>query len=268
VQTRPNATAELNCVQQVPAQTILATISNNSLAFHPIVDNLTIVDSIRTTIADGRAARVPVLIGSNEGEAQIAFSLLASQIDGEILSLTKCSETSLNLLNTILSPDTLIPNALAKAFTNYQFTCPTRAFPQYLAQNGYKVWRYYFSATFSNTNAGYSDAESYHSSELPLIFGTYPTWDLSEDEAVLSEKMQTAGENFVKNAKGGSLGLRLGTMWPQFVGGSVDKPLDFSEDDIIGIANGPDYLGVVKEASVDTACLLHPAFWKYAEAYY
>jgi hypothetical protein len=53
-----------------------------------------------------------------------------------------------------------------------------------------------------------------------------------------------------------------------FVGGTVDNPLNGSVFDIESIANRPDYLGTVKELNVDTPYLLHPAFWKYAEASY
>lgn len=56
------------------------------------------------------------------------------------------------------------------------------------------IWRYYFNATFPNTEIeGYG---VYHSAELPLVFGPFEASSATTEELQLSSVMQTAWADF------------------------------------------------------------------------
>ena len=70
------------------------------------------------------------------------------------------------------------------------------------ASLGIPTWRYYFNASFSNTQA-YPQLGVFHSSEIPLIFQTYPKPNTTTQEFALSSFMSGAWARFAKNPAAG-----------------------------------------------------------------
>jgi carboxylesterase 2 len=259
-----NPQAEYNCVVKAGAAKIENIITSNSFHFPPVIDSSTCPTTITTNIVAGNSARVPVLIGSNSGESQIAFSALGAVTQDTLLTFIEYLYPGSNANGPIATqiaklfgnlPDT----ALARAFTDYEFTCPTRAFSQYLHQQGYQVWRYFFSATFENTDLGYANPGAYHGSEIPLVWGTYPTKNATGDEPLLSNTMQQAWADFARNAKAdnGVGPASASLIWPQFVGGTQNLPYsNFNTEDLESFANGP-ITTPVAEKIADANCALY-----------
>lgn len=124
-------------------------------------------------------------------------------------------------------PPALIPNILAAypagknnlytpydiasaIFTDYIFQCTAALYANATAAIGVPTWRYYFNASFTNTQA-YPDLGVYHSSEIPLVFRTYAKPGTTTQESALSQYMQTAWARFAKNPVGGPGWNRVGT---------------------------------------------------------
>src|SRR3954453_22931023 len=61
----------------------------------------------------------------------------------------------------------------SRVFTDHTYTCTTPALAKTANKASYKVWRYYFNASFPNTQP-FPGAGVWHTSEIDLIFGTYP----------------------------------------------------------------------------------------------
>jgi hypothetical protein len=70
------------------------------------------------------------------------------------------------------------------------------------ASVGIPSWRYYFNASFPNTQI-FEGLGVYHSSENSLIFGTYPFANSTTQQVALSRFMQGAWARFAKNPLGG-----------------------------------------------------------------
>lgn len=70
------------------------------------------------------------------------------------------------------------------------------------------TWRYYYNDSFPNIRPdGYpDDLGSYHTSDLSLIWGTYPSEGATEREAELSAVIQAAWAGFVRDPWGSGPG--------------------------------------------------------------
>lgn len=68
------------------------------------------------------------------------------------------------------------------------------------------TWRYLFNASFPNTQPAAAqgvDLKAYHTSEIALIFGTYPSANTTSQEVTLGKFMRAAWANFAKNPTAG-----------------------------------------------------------------
>jgi len=82
------------------------------------------------------------------------------------------------------------------------FRCLTKLWSDAFVTSGIKsVYRYTYGATFANLQP-FPNMGAYHGSELPIVFGTFNASTTTAEEAKLSQSLQTAFANFVKNPKG------------------------------------------------------------------
>lgn len=91
---------------------------------------------------------------------------------------------------------------IAQIFTELFFQCPQALWANDTAAAGIPAWRYYFNASFANTQA-FPDLGVYHSSEISLVFRTYPMVNTTVQEYALSQFMQGAWAKFAINPQGG-----------------------------------------------------------------
>jgi hypothetical protein len=78
------------------------------------------------------------------------------------------------------------------------------------ASIGIPTWRYYFNASFSNTQA-FPQLGAYHASEIPLVFRAYRKANTTTQEYALSSFMQGTWARFAKNPLAGPGWNAVGT---------------------------------------------------------
>lgn len=93
-------------------------------------------------------------------------------------------------------------DAISAVITDFTFQCPAALWANATASVGIPTWRYYFNASFSNTQA-YPQLGTYHASEIPLVFRTYQRANTTTQEYALSSFMQGAWARFAKNPLAG-----------------------------------------------------------------
>ena len=74
------------------------------------------------------------------------------------------------------------------------------------ATAGIPAWRYLFNATFPNTQPAAAlgvNLGAYHSSEIPIVFGSFPQAGATAQEVELSKFVSGAWSPFAKNPEGG-----------------------------------------------------------------
>lgn len=181
---------QLSCLQTVDWRLLQSATSNytaSTAAFAPKRDNNTVFDASQYTAlsASGQFARLPVLIGNNLNEG----SLLVALSPG-------------------ISPDLI---------TKFGFQCPAGSVSA--ARQNYSIpsWQYLYLGKFPNLNppelASYG---VYHSSEIPMVFGTYNVSTVnataSQAEIDASRAIQGGWAAFARNPASGL--TQYG--WPQY----------------------------------------------------
>jgi len=101
---------------------------------------------------------------------------------------------------------------ISQIFTEYFFQCTQARWANDTASIGIPAWRYYFNASFENTQA-YPGLGVYHSSEIGLVFGSYQYTpaNTTTQEYALSQSMMGAWAKFAKNPAGGPGWNQVGT---------------------------------------------------------
>lgn len=161
----------LQCIKKLPATQLKDVIEHNQLKFGPIHDGITWTtnprnDRLRSKPKKSKIARVPILIGSNRDEATVFTQ--GQTHDKQV------------------------------GFTELAFQCPAAVVAEDSEQVGIPSWRYFYNATFANMDI-FPGAGVYHSSEIPIIFGTYPKEGATQFQKATSDMMQKAWADFAKN---------------------------------------------------------------------
>ncbi|CCG82969.1 Carboxylesterase family protein [Taphrina deformans PYCC 5710] len=137
-----NQDAQFVCLQNAPFTTVQAAVSNTSLSgnFNAQVDNVTLYSEAEFTRrrSSGGFAKLPVLIGTNKDEG------------------------------TIIP----VPGVSADLVTLYGFACPAAVVAQSRANYSVPAYIYKYVGQYPNLNP-YPALGVYHSSEIPMVFGTY-----------------------------------------------------------------------------------------------
>lgn len=119
------------------------------------------------------------------------------------------------------------------------FQCPQAITANESAAAGYPTWRYLFNASFPNTQT-IPNLAAFHSSEAPIVFGTYPQTNATAQESALGQYMRGAWARFAKSPMGGPGWNAIGT----FAG----MNLGLLE------TNGTSGVTVIKGSDVDGRC--------------
>ncbi|KAK3390653.1 Alpha/Beta hydrolase protein [Podospora didyma] len=139
--------------------------------FTPVIDNRTIFSDYEARAKEGKMAKIPTILGSNS-EDGVPFVLLDK--DGKGVNKT-----------------------MAFAVTLGWFFCPAFKAATNRLDAGVPVWRYEYEGNFSNISP-LPFMGAYHSSELPLIFGTDQDYrgNSTELELATSRALQDAWLSF------------------------------------------------------------------------
>ncbi|KAL2069852.1 hypothetical protein VTL71DRAFT_14531 [Oculimacula yallundae] len=202
-----DAAAELACMRKVPAAVIEDFVQayedsgvSPSMTFAPTVDDVIVFGNYTERTAMGALSTLPAIIGmdSNEGMFLAPFEATGS--------------------------DQTIATQISYAY----FWCPaTKSTYERLAANR-KTHRFLYSGNFTNVSPE-PWMGAYHSSELPLIFGTHAlNGESTAFEEEVSEAMQDA---YVAFARDPAAGLDE-VQWPAYEG-AYGEVREFAKDGVV-----------------------------------
>jgi len=203
-----DAKAELDCLRKVNASSIfsfleayLANASSGPVAFSPVVDNRLLFENYTARALAGNYSRVPALIGNTADEGN-SFVLP---------------------YNATYGP----PRVEADATTVGFFMCPTIQTSHDRYASNSTTFRYLYAGNFSNVSPKWW-LGAYHSSDLPMVFGTY---DIARGNGTafqkqVSEKMQDYWLAFAEDPVDGLPKLD----WEAYQNGN-GKGIMFGKDD-------------------------------------
>ncbi|KAF2094079.1 alpha/beta-hydrolase [Rhizodiscina lignyota] len=196
----------LACVRAVSATTIKSVIEHGNIVFRPVKDNITYVAHPWAARKQGNIAPVPILIGNNANEGRIftvGFNTTQEYLAAFLPNMPQSFYDAVLAEYPIGSPG--ISNEFEQESaidTDYRFQCAASNVANASIQAGFPTWRYFFNASFANTQF-FSDAGVYHSSEIQEIFGTYPRGGVTTKQETLSAYMQKAWAAFANHPKAG-----------------------------------------------------------------
>jgi len=180
-------------------------INQNSLVFNPVADNTTLVSNPAAQRLSGDIAHIPVLGGTNSQEGRV-FSVGQTNITAYLQATFGAAPA---LIPAIEAAYPIGSNRLTNGYdvisqivTEITFQCPQALWANATASIGIPTWRYYFNASFANTQA-YPQLGAYHASEIPLVFRTYPLANTTTQEYALAQFMQSTWAKFAKNPYAG-----------------------------------------------------------------
>lgn len=219
-----STTEEFLCVKGVDAETINDYLANNTgVLFTASNDNVTCYSYPFVERAKGNIAPVPIMTGTAAQEGTLWTDSETLEAEIERFPQLAPYEDELAAAYVVGSPG--LPNqwyANAAIDTDSEYVCPTSLVTAQTVSLGIPVWRYYFNATFPNTdvatNRSYPVVDgygAYHSAEIPIVWGTYSTGNATANEVALSKVMQKAWADFAKDPYGDGPG------WPRYDGGSA-----------------------------------------------
>ncbi|BFZ56064.1 hypothetical protein PYCC9005_003106 [Savitreella phatthalungensis] len=163
---------QLRCMQALNFTTIQAAVSNYSgstNAFQPTIDNITVFSQAAyARMSDaGEFARIPTLVGNNNNEGSILVALSPG-----------------------VAPDVI---------TNLSFTCPSARVATARYNYSVPVWQYRYFGVFAEQLKALG---AFHSSEIPLVFGTLAASGLNASNSTLqqtSAAMQGGWAAFIRD---------------------------------------------------------------------
>ncbi|KAL3444275.1 Alpha/Beta hydrolase protein [Aspergillus insuetus] len=205
----PNPDAAFDCLSGYPAQDLVDLVTNNSISTSGLPDGgVTWANNPRLDRLAGKSARVPVLIGTTADEASTSVAGL-NDTRAALESLNLGDFTDLIIEAYPLgTPEILTENArINRIATEFLMQCNTQVHANDTKRVGLDSWRFYFNASFPNTEF-LPGVGAYHASEIAFFFGTYRTEGATPFQAELSNALQTAYADFAKSPT-------AGPGWPQ-----------------------------------------------------
>lgn len=177
------------CMELIPFQELENVVIALEATFAPVPDGITYFDDTNERSAAGEFLKVPLLVGSNAQEGDIfVVSLEVLELGGSIPGLTQ--EGSADI-------------------TELLFTCPASITAAGRVAAQVPTYRYHYEAVFPDLTNNRPDLAAYHSSEIPIVFGTYNSSTFtaanpaSEVEIALSQYVQSAWVAFARDPVNG-----------------------------------------------------------------
>ncbi|SJL82594.1 carboxylesterase/lipase family protein [Vibrio palustris] len=194
-------------LRKLPAKTLLH-LPINKTSTMPIVDGRSITHSTRNALQTGKIHHIPLLIGSNNDEAQFFPPAWSEQMKDKLgsmwpyaLSLTDGYGTQQEHLKAV------------QLATDVFATLPTRQFAQTTAMLGIPTWRYYF--TYQSTADHRHHVGAIHTSEIPYVFGNLDqlSYTPTMEDKELADNLMERWVHFAKHGNPDPIGF---AHWPQY----------------------------------------------------
>ncbi|KAG5352140.1 hypothetical protein C0989_003557 [Termitomyces sp. Mn162] len=198
--------AQLTCMKQIPFERLENVVVAAGTNFRPQPDGATFFSDTPARAAAGTFLRVPLLLGSTQNEAD--FIGVSAEI-----------ATGFTVLNFVEILDDLA--------TLTDFTCPVGLTALDRVNAKVPTWRYEYQGILtivpSHSDSTHSlisavspdisprpDLRAYHTSELPVVFGTFTS--PTGTEKALSKFIQSAWVAFARDPAHGLLDIG----WPRY----------------------------------------------------
>lgn len=201
--------SNLTCIRAANATTIKSINEQQGLEFSPVFDNRTFFVNAAERRAQGLIPSIPVLGGSNAQEGRV-FQVGQNDSRPFLEQITANNSAAIDAISAAypLSGFDSGPtpyDQLSQIYTEYLFQCPAGLWANASAAAGIPTWQYYYNASFSSVQpvAGIQALGVYHSSEIPLVFGSYPPINETTQQYALLKTIQGAWARFAKNPAGG-----------------------------------------------------------------
>jgi len=200
------------CMRDVSVEAIRETMDDNALVFgEPVMDENAVISDTAAAWLTGNVAKVPILIGSTQDDGSFFVYNSPATVYEFVVATFGVNELG-QLVDSLYSEGgpgvpglTTDQQILSKLVTDFLFACSS-GFAANMTTTLLDVpaWQYVFNATVpSNTFEEWPELGVWHSSEIAMVFGTYPREGSDELEARLSESMQKMFADFIKNPKQG-----------------------------------------------------------------
>jgi para-nitrobenzyl esterase len=183
--------------------------ANPSGEAEPVIDGHLLKEAPLVAFAAGRAASVPLIIGTNSEEG----SLLRLDVHSAGL-IPQVSQDDLAQLQKIYGPDAADDASLARLeFRDGYFTSEARWIASKVAAGGAPVYTYRFEYVLGALQSRRSGA--YHGSEIPFVFDHFPPVPTNEDDGRVERALHQC---WVAFARTGRPVCAEAPNWPAFDG--------------------------------------------------
>lgn len=214
------ALSVLACLRKVPATDLQKYITDNGVGFFEVVgDGTSVGKQSLGSLASGKFANVPVLIGSNANEATVFVNIAGLDGNPDINQTLAANGIPFGISDATaesLYPDLANDGSalISQLLTDLLFTCTARTLSDAISLSGRSVWRYRYEGSFPNLQI-FPNAGAWHSSEIPSVWGTYELsnqfGDATPDQIALSKYMQGIWAGFAKAPAAGFPWPKLGS---------------------------------------------------------
>ena len=217
----PSKPASLADLRSIPAARLFeAAAADRDLDIEPVVDGLFLPAQPATIFAQGKQAKVAVLVGSNDNEVSIFASPLVGGKSWRPHTVAEYHQW-LNrkfgdLADQIFAAYPVHTDADVLAtfntmYTDYDFGFSARLLAQQSARIGQHVFLYHFTYTGQGP---FASLGAFHSEENMFLSKKYWTsWISTSGDAPLSNAIISYWTNFVKTGDPNSPGL---SQWPAY----------------------------------------------------
>lgn len=237
----------LACLRKVPATDLQKYITDNGVGFFEVTgDGTSVGKQSLGSLASGKFANVPILIGSNANEATVFVDIAGLNGNSNVNQTLAANGLPFGVSEaTLKSMYPSLANSgsalISQVLTDLLFTCTTRTLSDAIKTSGRPIWRYRYEGSFPNLNV-FPNAGAWHSSEIPSVWGTYPLrndfGDATQNQIALSKYMQGVWAGFAKNPASSIPWPKLGSAFGNELGvlggkgnptGEETKPLISSD---------------------------------------
>ena len=226
-----DANQPLEGMRQLSADAILSAANEiyQNHYFDPVVDGMSVMEPIMSTIKAGEMHVVDLLIGSNDDE-WLMYTDNTPDIDGWLE--TEAPPLTADHLKALLKDETDNRRISDLLRTAKYYVCPSLVLAKETAKLGNKAWVYHFTRQREGELAATMGA--YHGAELPYIFDTHDDWlPTVEADHRLTNIMQTYWINFATTGNPNQLDF---PMWPNY---SPENPNTQSLGDVLFSSDHP-----------------------------
>lgn len=211
----------LAALRAMPADELLMTAAKAEVRTGPCVDGWVLTEPPANTYASGRAAAIPVIVGSNAREFPFHGSVEDLRQQMRATFGGKLAARALRLYgadegHAVESMHPVLGSAGEQFVSDLVFRVPMEMVALWQSAAGRPVWRY----QFSRTPIGKEAVGAGHSAELPYVFGEMVPNELGADynaaDKQLCESIQRYWVNFAATGNPNGAGVAA---WPEYEGG-------------------------------------------------